>query len=121
VGRPHDLPKGDGVPRRLEPPTPRSRTDSSTYDVSQGVESTSTEGGGTQRQETSQTPGGNAWGNAIDADEELLETKMLAADLAGNATLCNAYGRRLERLRAGNAPENVVGIESARLRARPSK
>jgi hypothetical protein len=30
---------------------------------------------------------GNEWGKAIDADEEALEAKMLAADLRGNRTL----------------------------------
>lgn len=52
--------------------------------------------------------------NAIDADEELLESKMLAADIAGNDTLVTAYRRRLERLRAEKVAGNVTSITAAK-------
>jgi hypothetical protein len=52
--------------------------------------------------------------NEIDADEEALEVKMIAADLAGNTTLAKACARRLERLRAGKTAGNVRSIDSAR-------
>jgi hypothetical protein len=56
----------------------------------------------------------NARDNAVAPDEALLEAKMLDADLAGNATLRDAYARRLERLRAGKAAGNVVAIATRR-------
>jgi hypothetical protein len=47
-------------------------------------------------------------------DEEILEAKMLDADIAGNVTLSAAYQRRLEQLRAGRPAGNVVALRSRR-------
>jgi hypothetical protein len=82
----------------------------------QGRESTVGDGVVSVPESASQTPVCNELCNAIDADEEVLEAKMLAADLEGNRTLVGAYQRRLERLRAGKAAGNVVDLAAERRR-----
>jgi hypothetical protein len=59
-------------------------------------------------------PLANAVANAIDADEQALEDRMIALDLAGDATMAKAYARRLDRLRQAKAGGSVTDLAAER-------